>query len=419
MGFIYRGVNLYEHLANIFFICLPILFLPRKFTAPSDVLFHLIYIVVYIPSVVIISFVQGRYNFDSAFFVLNIFVSFYLMFAISRLRIPKPKIRLPTVRASLAGLCIIAAGGVVILILQMGVASSLPDFRNVYGQRAVYMEAYAQSPILPWIVGLTTQVTAPLILAYGFSKKNIIYISFGLFVQLYIFSITGLKQSIISIAYILTLYLAVNYFKTKILFVFLVGTIFSFVFGIILDYALGYDFFNGFFNRRTFMLQGLLTEIYFQFAESRGYFWWSHSVLSVFSPGTAIQSPEMLIGRLYFYDHTHANASIWADGYMNGGLVGLYIVCGITGLFLALINSASMQSDPKIVASGLGMLFMLICSTGITKVIGTHGGLLAILILAVANLSTKGSRQTVSDRRDASNSAPNSTSERRLIPANG
>jgi hypothetical protein len=156
--------------------------------------------------------------------------------------------------------------------------------------------------------------------------------------------------------------------------------------GMLTSKVSGFDLINDLLVRRTFIIQGLLMQLYFEFMQIAPFEFLSHSVLGFLFGGPIWPDPEGTIGIAYFRGEVHANASLWSDGYLNAGYFGMYVSAIAVGLFLALINYCTSRCDLRVACCSFAMIFMMICQTGVIKVVGTHGGLFACIIILIGDL---------------------------------
>jgi hypothetical protein len=389
---------------DFFLSALPVLFLPIAIRRPSDLALILLFIIVYIPSIVLttsavdivtknimelklvmlatlglLMWVAGGDQYRSAFFLISL----------------KPK----QMMLMFLGLAVVVVG---VVGATYGYKLVLHNLKDVYTQRGAYEDELTDAGYNSYLVGLICNVLAPGMVAYGLVFKRYQYLAAGAFLAVYVFSITGLKSAVMATLYTCILFGGMTMFRRSFLTPALIATLSLQLIGMTLAGS-NYGVLNSLFIRRTFMIQGLLTSYFYDYYSHSSFTYLSQSVLKAFMPLQTTANPEELIGQLYFHGAEHANASIWADGYLNAGFAGMAISAVVVGLFLRALNYSLSRADLRFACCALSMLFFMTTQTGIIKVLGTHGGLAACLLYCLGELRTPSAiaRRNLSERAAA------------------
>ena len=90
--------------------------------------------------------------------------------------------------------------------------------------------------------------------------------------------------------------------------------------------------------------------------------------------------------RVYNYDNdlTGANTGWIGSGYMNAGIIGMFLYSIIIGLFMALLNAYSRIIDKRIiVAIIVGPIISLLLSADLPTAFLNHGVLLSLFLFSL------------------------------------
>jgi hypothetical protein len=415
-SFSYMSFFFYDHslmllIADLALVALPIFYLPISVQRPSDLALTFIYIIVYIPSILLTTAAAVVVTPQHIVLKLMMVASLWVIAATAKFgggtKLPtegmKPVTFMPLMLV-LAALCVAVIG------MTFGLELKFHALREVYDQRDDYKEALNNAAYMNYVIGILAHVIVPILLSYALVFRAPAYGVIGIVLTLYVFSVTGLKSSVLAVVYVIAVFMALRYFRSRFMLVSLLASSAILIFGMMTSGALHLDVVNDLFARRTFIIQGLLTNIYFEFMQMRPPLYLSHSILRPFFNVPVMSDPDGVVGEAFFNGVVHANASLWADGYMNARYIGIFIAAGVTGLFLAMINFCCSRSDVKMACCSMAMVFMMICQTGIIKVVGVQGGLVCCLLYLFADFRAK-SRQPInySRLRAVSAAAPGAT----------
>ncbi len=393
-SFSYMSFRFYPHpaavlLLDLVIVAAPCLFLPAAVRRPSDLALMFIYIIVYIPSIIIISAATERLDFVYLTLKLMIFLSFGVIRLAAGLGRTvslggggmEPRLFMRLVIA-LALLCVAVIGRT------YGYRIVLHDLGDVYGQRDAFKLALDGAGYNTYLIGILSHVLAPMMIGLALIRRSVLLAALGTVLELYVFSVTGLKSSVLTIAYIVAVFALVSLFPRRAMVVALLGSSAVLVLGMLASAVLHLGLINDLFARRTFVMQGLLTDLYYDYMRDQPSLLLSHSILRPLFHAPIIADPDDVIGAFYFSGAVHANSAIWADGYMNAKYAGIFIAAAVTGGFLAALDYCASRCDLRMACCSLAMTYMMICQTGIVKVAGVQGGMVAGVLILIANLRT-------------------------------
>jgi hypothetical protein len=206
-------------------------------------------------------------------------------------------------------------------------------------------------------------------------KKNIITI-IGIVSLLLVFLISGAHKAILISLFIILLFFFFNNYYKKI-FVFVFSVAFLMILGMLLFQYFSFITLEDLLVRRTLLDPSLLDTMYFNFFDGN-HMNLSHSIFKSFIDNPYHVQPSYAIGAHYFHNSlSNAGNGIISDGFMNFGMLGVFISILISTMILCYITSSKL--NPKF----FGLVFIIIYGyscTGILTNILT-GGIFLIIIL--------------------------------------
>lgn len=224
--------------------------------------------------------------------------------------------------------------------------------------------------------------------------------------SLLVFAIYFRNRKIIILAFIILIYLYLLGAHKSVLY----GTIFvilthrlsylraiSFIFkGVIVVIAVTYisssffnnDLFGIFTLRRAFFTPALLDFAYFDLFNNNSQYW-SEGVLKGITNYSYDEPHSFIIASKYFkLPNMSANNGIISDGFMNAGMIGVFVNIFIISVYFSILNKLNISSK----FFGLFIfLFVSLISSSLTTILLTHGALI-LLILAVLLLKNTESK---------------------------
>ncbi|MFG1239288.1 hypothetical protein V5F63_19020 [Xanthobacter autotrophicus DSM 597] len=386
MSFVYYEHDPFFLLIDSVLVAIAAAAISPNFNKPSDYAITLIFTIVFIPGMLLTTFATSEVTSDHIALKLVMLVSLLYVNALAGIQI---KLKMPAIKwppgifilmiVGLAGICVLA------LSLTYGFKLQMHALTEVYEQRDQFKEGLADASYNRIFLGMAANVLCPILISYGLANRSYHYSFIGAGLAFYIFSISGLKSSLLSTIYVIATFVLISYFAKNAVRMVLVGVISLSVIGMLAS-GTSLELLNDLFVRRTFIIQGLLTEFYFSYALDNVFLYWSHSILSAFFDAAIVANPDDTIGALFFPGQTvHANASLWSDGFLNAGFPGIFLSATVVGLFFSAVNYCTQRTNLTLACSAFAMLFMMTCQTGIVKVVGMHGGLIACVLFLIGD----------------------------------
>ncbi len=362
-------------------IVLATLLLPIQVRKPGAFFQWLLYLVVYVPVLLIPPYALG-YGMEYATMQGLVFVGFAILAGVGLL----PPIRFPEPRwmfgAFIAGLLVYSAVMMLWLVMQLGVPTSIPAITNPYAQRAAFSAAMAGAGPVLYLIAWQTSAINPLLLLIGLYRRQWSLFLTGVGLNVLMYSLAGHKSHLLSSVLVVAIYLAL-WLPARIRGIVIAGGAITLVLVTQAMYLLaGAIFPVSILVRRMLMTPGLLTGYYYDFFSDIG-FTYQFGPLSMFVDGVALErTTPRTIGYEYFGSTTMAaNANFWADGYSAMGYAGVVLVSVLLALVLWAMNSLS-ESRPATIATPLFIVALYsLTNSALPVSLLTHGILLTVLLI--------------------------------------
>ena len=364
---------------------LPCFFLPFGLSRPSALVVWWLYLVVYVPSQLIPPLTVNLSS--ERFFTLQI----SLLICMTLLCWAAFARHLDIGRFTLAGdlfwpgfwliwtMCvgyIAYSGGEIKLVSNFvsffkGVSEY--TFRREYG-RVVGETGRA----LAYVTGQMGHALDPFLIAYGLLFRRRWCLLAGILGQLLIFGLTGFKIILLSSLFLALIAALANDYRKS----FGVALTFALACCILLctvvDHATHNIYMSSLFTRRTLVVPGLMTGIYFEHYSQVG----PVGLGFHFSHDPSVLTPANEIGAVYYHNaETNANANLWAEGFAELGLLGMFAFTLFTAALIWLYDSLAAKRDVVLAVMLAAMPAVVVSNTSPTTVLLSWGGLAAGILL--------------------------------------
>lgn len=251
----------------------------------------------------------------------------------------------------------------------------------VYDIRSKYIEA--KIPFAGYLFNWLSYAVNPLFISYSYFNKKWINIIFIVFIQLLLFSQTGMKSFLFAPVFVIGISWLINKGRQIIL---LIPSLLSLVIllGNFSYLIIGDIWISALFTNRTLFFPASLSFIYYDFFSRNGFIYLSsHKLFSVLFPYPYTLDPARLIGSTYFYSSSGsvmaANNGIIADAYMNFGFLGFFLFSFAFVLILKIINGIS-ENNIEITAGLFGLSVLYLSNSSLLTCLFTHGLAIAIFL---------------------------------------
>jgi hypothetical protein len=336
---------------------LPSLWMPLSIDRPSKLIYWVLYLTVFIPSMFIPLF--AGINKPSE--VTRLMIVLFAGFAITGLSYRRPLLKLKPPRLTASrfwfGFTLIAVVCTVWVLIAFRGNFQIASFIDIYDVRNAADDVMAGTLVnypLMWLYG----AISPFLMGWGLFYRRASVFGAGMLGQVLVYSCFGNKASILSIFFILGFYLLfrVRRFPFGLTLTWSLVAIFVSlsVCSIFAENEVGSVLFTGLtlVFMRTFGLAGLLTAQYYYFFQHNPLTFYSHLKLInllIHYPYHYYLGSE--IGYYYYGSLVDTTAHLWAmDGIAALGLVGILFISVVCTLVFWLLDSAAQKHDPLLTA---------------------------------------------------------------------
>lgn len=323
-----------------------------------------------LPSAVLFAYVKGI---DPKILLSHVFL-FIVVIAFGYLKI-KIKSKKLEIKQSVRLLTAIVTIGLIPFILIF-----LPyiNIRNlllvdIYETREL-MDVNVTNAYVNYTYSWFNKVIIPCLLVFGIYFKNRITIALCTGALIFLFLCGAHKAVFIGLIFVFLLY-KFNYIR-KINYLLKVLSVIG-ISALFMSLLIKNDFLMTLSIRRAILLPSMVDVLYFDFFENN-YLYWSESLNGLFKDYPYSLSHSFVIGQKYFgYSIWGANNGIISDGFMNFGMIGVFINILLVALYISLLNQ--LDISPRFF--GIFFLFIIaILSSSLTTVLVTHGGIILIFL---------------------------------------
>ena len=380
MGFSYNRPGMGWMVIGVTLAAIPgALLLPLTFDRPSQFILAIVYLVVYVPSQTIpfLALPEPDAYLSMAVAMLLCFVLVAYFTWRPPLSLPRPAVTGANLDKAMLG---VALAGSAWIVTQLGFRG-LPALLEVYSVRSEYMDMLeASSPLLSYVINWLAHVVYAYFFARGLHYRKTWMWMLGIAGNLYVYSFTGFKSVLFSMAMILLVVLLFRR-RTQLTLRLVVALVVSILaFGAIDDLVGGYVA-TGVFTQRVIMVPGLLTGYYFDFFSTNPLLLLSHSIFKSFLTYPYAAPYPSLISEYYLNMEGFANANYLADAFGNFGIPGMFAFSLLLGLLLWLLDSLCEGMDVEYTASFSIVAFFTLTNSALLTGMLTFGILFLLLVL--------------------------------------
>lgn len=363
---------------------LPATWLPLAITRPSQVALWVLYLLAYVPSVVIPYLVLGTGFGGISPLTLSLVLSFGLLSLAQQARPIAMFGPVASGRRFENGLLATALALGAYLVLAFGIRVDLPSLEDVYSVRSMYTQAASSGlPFAYYVVDWSLYVANPMLMLVGVRSRRVDLVLVGAAVELLGYSITGFKSALFSVILVVPLVALLGRRQRGFLGVTLpLGSLLLILGSAAADSMTNSLFFTSTLVRRLITLPGQLMADYYQFFFQNPTYELRHSILSFLGPAPFSLGPPNVIGGYYFGSFTvDANASVWADGLANFGLIGIPIMTLGLAVILWILDGVSAGRDLKVTGGLAFLVAITLANSGLLTTTLSHGLGFALVLL--------------------------------------
>ena len=373
-GLIDAGADLPSLAVMTVLAVMPVVWLPIEVGRPSEIVLWFLYLLGYIPAVVVPIRLLGPDLWAVLPFGALLAVGFAALLLMQRIpRAAQPWSGL-TERSFDLLIVILGLGALVYLVVFFGIPTYVPDFVTAYDARTEFGAAQSNVPAAGYIVTWSGNVIYPLLIALGLARSRRLLIVLGSVGELLIYSQAGFKAVLFAILLVPLLFAAIRIWRRQF------GTVLMWAAVGVLGVSVATTAVTGslwplaLYAVRLLALPGQLTAYYLDFFTSHATYELSRSFLRWFMEAPYDIDPPYLIGIVYLHATVDANANLWADAMANFGLAGIVPFSIILGAVLWVLDYVAADRDllvigPVVAIAGLslsnGALFTSILTFGL------------------------------------------------------
>lgn len=391
----YQNIIFYQQKYSIYFFiaifsALPLPFFPKNIELPSDFVNVYLYLVTFIPAVVVPYFINSEDHFNENY------IYFLIVFLICFIYLLLNKRTKPTIIGSLIKpvslkyyiplIYVFYGFAIIILVTTFGFKFTIPSLDDVYDVRAQYKEISKGSLLSRYLVGWMGYIVNIFVFLIALKKKNRSLLLFTIVFQFYIFSIMALKSHLATMLLVFIIYIFFTRNKTISFDKFFISLI-TFVISLpIIDFFLDGILLQTLITRRIFIVPSQLTYYHFEYFVERPKTFWAQSFMGRIVDYPYKMKPPNIIGLEYFNrpDMT-AVVNFFMEGFTAMSYFGIFLV---TTLFKYLIKQVDYvyvyrAKKNRLIIVLLFVFFNILNSTSIFTFILTHGYLIFFLLLFI------------------------------------
>jgi hypothetical protein len=251
------------------------------------------------------------------------------------------------------------------------------DFSNVYEIRSQYSEAGI--PLVGYFFPWMAKIIIPFLLALFITKRKWLYLLPLLLIQIFLFSVTGLKNYFFIPFFCLGLVWLIR--RKNPLFWMSLGLTFIIMIGIFFYLVANNVLFMSWFTRRVMFVPSLISFEYYEFfSENQPVYLSHHWPFRVFLSYPYRLGPADLIGKIY-HRGGHANNGMMSDGYLNFGFIGMGIWAILYVVIFKTIDFLTYKKDQRIGICAVGALTLSLINSFLFISFLTNGLILVLFLL--------------------------------------
>src|SRR5262249_45377531 len=352
---------------------LPGLLLPHTLSRPSALILWWLYLAAYIPSILIpplsltmpIEKLLPLQVYLLLCMGLLCLVPSARLLAIGHIKLSQPMFWSVFVIVWLAVLAFVCVHGP--SSMMMANFASFFVSGDVYAMRSYYFDHLFQvGKSLGYAMGQLGQALNPYLMAFGIVNRRKTCLIAGILGQIIVFGLTGFKSILFSIIFLGTLFIFMKRWRQSFGLMLAAGLTAAILLSAAVDAYNHNIFLSSLITRRTLATPGLLTGFYFehfsQVAHAGMGFHFSRWPPAFFGP------PQE-IGLVYFGRNVDANANIWAEGFAEFGVMGIFGMTALTGLLIWAYDSISAKRNLEMAALLAAMPALNLSNTAPTTVL--------------------------------------------------
>lgn len=386
-GFKLENTDFDAKVITYFLAFLPILFFRPQNRKASDFVSIIIYVMIYVPSLISLQCYYVDYSF-SVKYQLTYLIGMCLFFVASRSHNSKAFFSTPSCYVRPKQIIVISVIIALITIVVFKGNIKLVSFEDVYGLRETGGQISQSIPLFPYLYQWMSTVFSPALIALGCYKKNKKQVVGGFALALLFYMTCGMKSTLFIPILSYLLYKSLDKDDNNIIKVFPWLTI-----GLAIPYIV-YLFFKsqlaeilvGLIIMRTYGIAAYMTPLYIDVFQKYPYTYYSHirivdAIFGMYPFSTYALGTE--VNQAYGTVDPEANMNanfLVTDGIAAGGIIGVLIISLFFYFFLIFLNRLTNRFRYCFVVSLMTGAVISLTNNSLFTTLLTCGFLVVILI---------------------------------------
>lgn len=369
----------------------PLTWLPLDVRRPSQMIQWFLFLMVYLP-VCVTPILSGQFDtyiiVKTLLAVFGAFLLLNLILAIPRADIPRLKLSESRYRLLLITIFLTLLGSSILLF---GIRLSFPTLSEVYGLREEFSARFSHYGRLPgYIVQWFGKTVTVLLFVYGMTRRRKDLLWLAVLGQVYIFSLLAEKALFFSLFFVFLVVLMLrgnpNRFGLKTIY----GTIGLMLLGKLQSLLLGSGIILSMAMRRTLITPGINTAYFFEYySYFSDHVYYAYNILGrllpIGRPYGYDYSPARMVGQTYITyakDYViNLNSNLWAEGFGDWGLPGVFVATVLLGFVLWVFDSVSRPLALVTTAGALASAVIGLANGSLYSQLMTNGLLLLLFLI--------------------------------------
>ena len=343
-GFVYKEITFFQQLLILFFLSIPITFLPLRLSRPSDMAMWILYLIPYTSTVYMSLYITRGTIWSVIYLWISILISL-LMMNFSR----KHKITINIKRefsrdVDLYTFYLLLFSCICLYLIFVIHGKFQLSIANSYIRR---MAAREDSPFMyGYIVALFKSLLTVFGVYLAIIKRKWWYMILIFISVLAIFSFNGTKSTVLNPLILIGIAIYARSSKHKCRLYFLPIILFTVIIVAAIELIfLHSNILSQLIVRRIMAVPGFLNTAFWAFFSNNPKTLMTESIGKFFLDPVYNVGPTFLIGAEYFNKETcNANTGIWLGAFAQFGLLGMLIVSSLAGFCLGIVDNITKKN---------------------------------------------------------------------------
>jgi len=350
LGLVYHPAPLEFRFVSWIVALLPLVWVKSKIERPSQCAYWLLYITVYVPSIIMPYLVLNQEPTPILGLTLGMFAAFLILWTfcnLPSLNVPPLRLRPATFYTLIFTFCVLTVLGVFAIY---GVKLSPPSLADIYDVRSEFKTtAETSNPIGGYLVQWLIYSVAPLLFSFGlaYRKRTLVLLSF--LAMWVIYCTLGSKTSFLLLPLAFAIIKVVGTDGRNFGLKMLGAATLVLLVTMTIDSFSGTKMVTGIISMRMLHVPGILSAYYFDFFSHNPTLGLSESFLKYFVRNPyGVRTPN-LMGFEYFGDsNIFSNVHVWGEAFGNFGYAGIFVFTVILGSLFWLYDSLTLHIDGRV-----------------------------------------------------------------------